>query len=158
VKILAIVIAAAMLVPGCMFSQGVSSSKSLPPGFIDGSKTPVLIPDSLAFRLVFLNLRLPTTADQAAVRRQNSKLNSMGLTDADATAMKGLLNQFDVEYTAWQSSAPNATVATQSVVDAQANAIVQRMRDALIRTLAPDGVAKVFVYVQQAKSRMLVRP
>src|ERR1700722_17006536 len=65
---------------------------------IDGSKTPDLISDSMAFRLVLSGFAEPAnpTAEQAA--RQHRKLANIAKTEADLKAFSTVLAGFQEKY------------------------------------------------------------
>jgi hypothetical protein len=76
----------------------------LPPGTIDGAKSPELIPDSTAFRLVFLSLRAPTSPNATDLKKQSSLLKHIGFSDDDAVAAKNIINDFGTAYDDWRES------------------------------------------------------
>jgi hypothetical protein len=136
-----------------------SSSSNLPPGFVDGSKTPNLIPDTAAYRLVFLSLTVPPSANSAALSKQSALIAQIGLSEADTTTMKSTMAAFAGDYSAWQTNAKAAgSTATPAQLSSQVTALVQQYQSVVVATLSTDGAAKVAQFVQSANSRMVVRP
>lgn len=140
---------------GCMLAQTNGDAQSSSPEFIDGSKNPEMIPDIAAYRLIFLNLRISAMTDKDSSARQDSKLHSMGLTNTDAATMKAILMRFSTQYDAWEVQ---AKAMSEKDNKALAISIVQGTRDLIVQRLSPGGAAKVDLYVQRAKARMIVRP
>lgn len=65
-----------------------------PPGTIDGSKNPELIPDEVAFRMLFLAVAEPESATEQQKARARAKIASAGLSDQDTAAFLTLLAEF----------------------------------------------------------------
>jgi hypothetical protein len=143
------------------FSQVPSASRApLPPGLVDGSKNPELIPDSAAYRLVFLSLMAKMAADPRdpkALARRHAALNATGLSSGDQNVLIQQLAGFSEHYKSWQTEA-SAGPANAASRKAQVASLVLATRDALIRQLSPNGTATFVSYVQARKSRMVVRP
>jgi hypothetical protein len=76
----------------------VSRSRILPAGTIDGSKTPDLIPDVLAYRLVFAAFSEPAGASPAQLNRQRAKLSQLELNVRDSTCFLAPLADFHGQY------------------------------------------------------------
>jgi hypothetical protein len=123
-----------------------------PPGWIDGSKTPKLIPDKDAFRLVFLWLQPPLASNSQATARQAMRLKKVGLSDADKAVAQQVLMQFAFDYQQWVLARTLPNAAQQS------DALVQQTRDAFAQRLSADGNAKLAAFVQASKSHMAVKP
>ena len=156
-KISTIGLALVLIGQPALFSQSAGVHK-LPPGFVDGSKNPDLIPDSAAYRLVFLSLKPPDAADQSGLVRQSAALAATGLSAADLETLKQQLAAFAASYKAWQAQAASAQSADRAALHAQVVSLVLATRDAVVKELSPDGVIRLGAYVQKAKSRMVVRP
>jgi|SRR5579871_1051561 len=140
------------LVPSALVCQTPQTSPNVPPGFVDGSKNPSLIPDTAAYRLVFISLILPPSPDSTALARHSALIAQVGLSAADRAAMENALAAFGESYSAWRASALPASV------DNGVAALVQQYQNLIFSTLSGDGVAKVMKFVQNAKTRMVVRP
>jgi hypothetical protein len=144
------------LAPLSLLSQS-SSTLSLPPGFVDGSKNPAQVPDYAAYRLVMMHLSSVMNAtDARAAVRQVALLKQIGLSDTDTQVLKNGINSFSASYTQWQMRF--ATASTSAEAYAAANAIALAARDGLIQTMTADGVSRFVQYVQQEKTRMIVKP
>jgi hypothetical protein len=148
------------MAPVGLFAQASSPGwQNLPPGFVNGSKTPELIPDTAAYRLVFLSLTVPPSADAKTQSRQTALIAQAGLSEADATTLKNAKAAFAGDYSAWQASARAAgSTATTAQISSQVTALVQRYQSLLVATLSTDGATKLSQFVQSAKARMVVRP
>jgi len=141
-----------------------------PPGTIDGSKNPELIPDSTAYRLVFLALAEPQNPTPEQKAQAQGKMAPIGFSSDDADAFLALLGEFDT--TMSSINAQLAQIAARSPIlspgstDAQTvldlnNQTTQLFSDtiaALPARLSAHGVARLQTYVQQAKRGMKIIP
>ncbi|MBB5061190.1 hypothetical protein HDF16_005926 [Granulicella aggregans] len=135
-----------------------SQTSNLPPGVIDGSKTPELIPDSTAFRLVFLSLRVPQSPTEGDLKKQEMHFKRIGLSDVDKAAARDVLSHFHTAYHQWQTK----YIQTSNPIDMTAarserEAIVEETTASFINQLSSDGATKLAKFVQSAKVRMIVR-
>jgi hypothetical protein len=126
--------------------------KNLPPGFVDGSKSPAGIPDRAAYRLVFMSLAVTAPGDQKQIAKQEVLLRRIGLSDADNAAMKQALVTFATAYSDWKQR------VGAGATNEEAWAIVTSMRDSLQTQLTADGNTKLAEYVGLAKRNMFVKP
>jgi hypothetical protein len=138
-----------------MLGQGQTASTP-PPGFVDGSKTPDLIPDRAAVRLILLDLMIRDSSDQRALTRQAAILKKIALSDSDTTIMRGIISQFGLAYESWKQS--TSAITLPSPDESQAWDIVQAAQNNVTTLLTHDGSVKFRQYVSKEKSRMLVRP
>jgi hypothetical protein len=146
-KYFALFLVIALSGTGVSFAQ--STTTSLPSGWVDGSKSPSLIPDRIAYRLTFINLMLhPSEADSAS--RQEARIKQIGLSAADEAALKLVLATFASNYTTLKQT-PGATAA-------QAWELVQATQSSLISQLSGDGNSKFGAYVALAKTHMYANP
>lgn len=129
----------------------------LPPGTIDGAKTPELIPDSTAFRLVFLSLRAPESPSATDLKKQSSRLRHIGFSDDDALAAKNIISDFGTAYDDWQRkfSQTNSSLDVSNA-RSERETIVQETLGRIMKELSPVGAARLAQYVQAAKARMVV--
>ena len=65
-----------------------------PPGTIDGAKNPELIPDEVAYRMLFLGIAEPEDATEPQKARARGKIASAGLSEDDTEAFLRLLAEF----------------------------------------------------------------
>jgi hypothetical protein len=65
-----------------------------PPGTIDGAKNPELIPDDVAYKMLFLSLMEPENPSDAQKARQEAKLRMIGLSDNDKAGFLAKLGDF----------------------------------------------------------------
>lgn len=141
-----------------------NSAAGLPPGTIDGSVTPQLITDAVAYRL-FLNAACQqpqSTLDEKA--RQRAILSRAQLSETELAAVVGILagyqQQMGVIEGSWNAAVaagetPNA--ATQNF-PAQRDAIVTAARAALAASLSAQGMARLDQLIQSEKGHMKVVP
>ena len=143
------------LAPTVVVCQTFSGGNSLPPGLIDGSKNPGLIPDYAAYRLVLLSLQLPASPDQNAISRQNAKLARIGLSKSDTQALSNLIAGFSVSYSQWLTA---AGVHHDDAAEQRVQALVLTTRDSILKILSHGGATSFAQYVEREKAHMVVRP
>ncbi len=150
-----LLILALSLAPAALLCQSPARSQSLPPGFVDGSRDPGLIPDYASYRLVLLSLTLPTTPDPKAATRQGVRLARIGLSTSDRQALLNIVAGFGASYVRWLASVgvPHDIAAEQ-----QAQALVLATRDSVLKTLTPSGASNFAQYVEREKAHMVVKP
>jgi len=142
------------LVP--LFAQAQSAAPELPPGWVDGSKNPQLIPDHASYRLILMHLSevMSDTGPRAALRQDN-RFKRIGLSDTDTQTLKTYVALFTQDYNQWKTKA-GTNPSEQD--DATAKAMVLATRDMLLKSLTPDGVGKLVKYIEGEKVRMVVKP
>jgi hypothetical protein len=141
-----------------------------PPGTIDGAKNPELIPDDVAYRLIFLAFAEPEDATPEQKARARGKINPIGFSSDDADAFLQLLAQFytgiakiEAQLTQiYQRSpilSPNSTDAAlvRDLLSQEAKLVANTIA-ALPATLSPEGVTQLQAYLQQAKRGMKIIP
>lgn len=138
--------------PAGLLCQTHPGSPNLPPGTIDGSKTPELVPDRVAFRLVLLSLLVPARADEKHFKKQQVIFERMGLSNADRSTFLEVLTVFESGYSAAMAS----KAATGIKPDPQIWSVVQSARDTLQSRLTTEGNTKFIQFVTNAKKRMIV--
>lgn len=156
-------VGAACLLPSSLFPQQASiapqasMARNIPPGWVDGSQHPELVPDSAAYRLILLSLRAP--AAQSEMARYTAKWKKIGLSPSDTATAQRIVAEFDVQYSAWQAvqQAVRNTVSG-AAPKTDAATIVQQAVGALNAQLTPAGDIKFSAFVQAAKARMIVHP
>lgn len=146
---LAAILPLALLAVAPILAQS-SGTRNIPPGWIDGSVSPNLIPDRMAYRLVFISLTLPASPSQHDLARQKAHLLQIGLSSADQTILLQAIAAFATAYSSWEQAAGHT--------DDQAWAIVQNTRNALESQLSADGNSKFSAYVALAKRQMIAKP
>jgi hypothetical protein len=159
-KFLTLTIAIVCVNAALLFSQApASSSGPIPPGFVDGSKNPGLIPDRAAYRLVLLSLSTSASPTTQETAKQEAVLKRMGLSDTDKTALKQALITFGAANSQWQREvAAGGPGGGSSQLDSAGWANVENTRQVLAQQLTSDGNAKLAQFVTQAKTHMIVRP
>ena len=135
---------------------GLSHAQSVQlPRLIDGSKPPNLIPEALAYRLVFYSMRVQRTAPQdlyaKQTHKQELKLNTIGLSQSDRAILKSQLVAFDIEIEAWEKK---ASAGDPAATPASREDIIATMRAQLAQQLSPLGQSRLDAFVSREKSRM----
>jgi hypothetical protein len=131
---------------------------------IDGAAHPELIPDSTAYRLLFVVVGEPPNPTPQGVVRQAARLNAAGLTGNDAQAAVGVLATFKTRYADLLAHYNQAVLGAQRAGPAPdlpsflaaRDALVQSTRCALTSALTPKGAASLSAYVQHEKAHMEV--
>jgi hypothetical protein len=141
-----------------------------PPGIIDGSKTPDLIPDEAAYRVVFIAFAEPANATDAQKTRFRAKLCPAGLRKDDEQALFSILSAFKKHTDDLHAQAavilarnpfphPDSTDYQQLLdLDRQARADFHEAMVALPARLSAAGVAKLDAYVKSQKRGMKYLP
>ncbi len=131
-----------------------------PPGTIDGAKNPELIPDDVAYRLVFLAFAEPENATDEERARARGKINGVGLGEDDADALLLLLSQFHTQMAGMDTQVAQIQVRSPILhplsTDAQKVLDLYKQRDqlfadtmaALPAKLSPEGVAQLQAYLE----------
>jgi hypothetical protein len=65
-----------------------------PPGTIDGAKNPELIPDEVAYKMLFLSIMEPENPTEVEKARQEAKLRMIGLSREDEAGFLARLGEF----------------------------------------------------------------
>jgi hypothetical protein len=140
-------------------AQALLGVKNLPQGFANGAIHPEQIPDTEAYQLVLMSLRLPATPTPAATGHQAAKLKAMGLSAGDRSILQEEVARFATSYGTWRESQTVPSRMLDSVsLRAQVANIVESTRALLRNRLSKDGLSKLDQFVQIAKSRMVVKP
>jgi hypothetical protein len=148
----ALMVLAMCVVPTYLVSQTPTSNLPLPAGWVDGSKSPELIPDHSSYRLVLTHL---CSVISAPILKQSATYSQIGLSAADTLVLQNQVVAFDASYSQWKAQAALSPSAND---EQNAQAIVLATRDALIKRLTPGGASRFVQYVQQEKAHMIVRP
>ena len=145
-------------------TNSMSQMHSAPQAMVDGATHPELVPDSTAYRLVFVVLGLPANASAADKQLQMLRLSHVGLNTADTQAAVQALELFNSQYTSIIKNFNDAThlaVMNGGAPDVAGFALmrdglVQATRDQLKQALSPQAMAALDSFVQQEKTRMRV--
>jgi len=132
-----------------------------PANVVDGAKNPELIPDSIAYLHVFLNLSAPTNATVEERRIQLSHLTILGLDQRDSQAALVVLAEFRSQRDAWVArwnAEAQTTGASFSpgVYLKQEEDMLQATRDALKRSLSATGMLKFDSFAQTFKKSIVL--
>ena len=141
-----------------------------PPGTIDGRKNPELIPDNVAYQLLFLAVAEPWGATDNQKARARNKLAQAILTDGDTDGLLWILSDFkrDMDNIDDQARAiyARSPIPVPGTSDYQALMGLQKSRDqflanaiaALPARLTPAGVNNLYVFLQKQKHGMKIVP
>ncbi len=94
----------AILVSLCALLTGLSAfpqdtpAPNSPVHVVYGKDNPSLIPDAVAYRLVFLRLSLPATPTTADRQRQKFMFRDIGLNDNEVKAVTPILQDFRTQF------------------------------------------------------------
>ena len=136
-----------------------TTSDNLPPGFVDGSKTPDLIPDRVALRLVLLSFTVSDSPTPLEMKKQDSSLRRIGLSDADKSLLRQQLTAFAAAHARWNDKLVAARLGGGSPgLNDEGWGIVEDTRQALDRHLSSEGRARLAAFITQAKAHMVARP
>jgi hypothetical protein len=126
-----------------------------PPGTIDGAKNPELIPDEVAYKMLFLSIMEPENPTEAQKARQEAKLRMIGLSQDDEASFLARLGEFrdrigevgarseEILKAAPNPSRDSAEWQELSDLDQQAGAAVADAVEALHTGLSQEGFAKL---------------
>lgn len=140
------------------------------PDTIDGAKHPELIPDDVAYRLVFLAIAEPENAPAARIALARAKIAPAGLGADDTAAFLALLTAFRKQFDALNAQEtdllqrnfavhPLSTVAEQlRGIRAQRAKLFAETIAALPARLSDEGMAKLEEHLQREKHAMKMFP
>lgn len=124
---------------------------------IDGSKTPDLIPDSMAFRLVLSGFAEPANPTPEQAARQRRKLANIAKTDADLKAFSAVLAGFQERYAEMRKQyQKNPSLKFGSPYAPSRDALVADTMDQLNQKITSDTMIRFRAYVMNAKARMVI--
>jgi hypothetical protein len=151
-------------------AQGSTPAVADPPGTIDGAKNPELIPDDVAYRLIFIAFAEAEDATAEQKARALGKINPIGFSSDDADAFLRLMGQFYTGMAAIEAQltqiyqrspilSPYSTdAATVRDLANQREKLIADTIAALPARLSSEGVAQLQAYLQQAKGGMKIIP
>jgi len=152
--------------PNVYAQQAITTQTQIvvPPGTIDGAKTPDQIPDVVAYRLFFVSVAVPPSATADKQERQRTYLARIGLGDPDLAALIAKLTDFYAQYADFrkrENDAADQTRAKGMPVDVRASvvrrdALVQSIRNELKSALTPAGMELLDAHVQREKQGMKI--
>jgi hypothetical protein len=143
-----------------------TGGKQTLPGGVDGSVTPQLIPDTVAYRMFFQLMSEPANATPHELARQRANLAPAKLSSADLAVVFQVLAGFRVNLLAIQqafSNAWNAAGQSNAAFDGtpfsnQRDELTQATVASLQAQLSPDGMTRLKAYVQAEKKNMTIFP
>lgn len=128
------------------------------PHGIDGSQTPELIPDNVAYRFVFLSLMLPANPDQVALTKHHLRFLCIRLDGADEQRLETALTSFAAEYADWQhvvSYTPENDIDKRLSLGADRDSLVMKYRSFIAERLSMKGLSAFQAYVTREKQHMV---
>ena len=141
-----------------------------PPGTIDGSKNPELIPDDVAYRLVLLALAGPENTTDAQKARFQAKIAPAGLDEDDTEAFLRILGHLQTQLDDLRAQekpifARNPIPHPDSVgaaklaeLSQQRESVLAEAISALPARLSLAGAAKLHDFIQKEKRGMKFAP
>jgi len=150
---------------GTIYGQQMAS-QSVIPGAIDGSKTPELIPDSVAFRMFFEAVSEPPLPTPEQVRRQKAKLFRAQLSEGDLNVVQLEMEKFHtagqqlkLDYAAALKAASMGTQQFDAHAwQARRDSITNSARLALQQHMTPSGFRNLESFIRSRKVNMIVFP
>ncbi len=143
-----------------------STSIMLPPGTIDGSKTPQLIPDATAYRLFFTAVSEPITKTAKEAERERVKLLRAQFSPEDLQAAVAIFDGFHQQRQAlelrYRKAISTASSSDKAGIErnmlAERDALVADTRDTLASALSTEGLLQLDRLIQREKSNMMMAP
>lgn len=144
-----------------------STARAVPAGpqisvAVDGSVTPDLIPDLLAYRLYFQAMAEPSNASAFQLARMRGKLAPLKLSDADFKTMAAALEEFYDAHVALNArldelhKAGAADAKAMAGLKAESDAVVARTLRRLLRELSAEAADRLVNYVKGEKRNMKI--
>ena len=151
-----------------MLSAHQERGSQLPPGTVDGSISPELISDTLAFRLFFSSIaesRSSAPSPPQLTPRQKAKLAPTNLGESDQTAIATALFDFKDQFqqATGVSKANGRVIATSQPVGGPPlttiiNALTENTVTALKTKMTAEGFQRLYNLVQSEKKQMKIVP
>jgi hypothetical protein len=139
-----------------------SREEIAPEGTIDGSKTPWLIPDAVAYRLFFLTVSEAPIPSEGQIRRQRSRLVQANLTEDEYRAVSTSLSEFKLHQAAFElrysQIADQLGSVDETSLAKERDAIVESTRQELRNRLGPDAMSRLEAPIQREKRNMKIVP
>jgi hypothetical protein len=131
------------------------------PGGIDGSRTPELIPDAVAYRVFFRALTVNPKTD-----RLHAFLGPANLSDADFALVVSTGPEFESLRSAYRqhereavaAAASAGTAVDWSALEAEKAGIGAKVKSLLQSRLSPGGMASLDALIQSEKRKMTIFP
>ncbi len=129
---------------------------------VDGSKTPELIPDDLAYRHFILAIAEPRSPTVEETKRRETRLIPIGLSASDydlcISALAGLREKLDMIEAGRREALADTTEhrdSTLLTLKGQENMAITAVRVAL-RRLSPDGQSRLDGYIRARVKQRIV--
>lgn len=142
-------------------ATGMMPNMTAPVSTIDGSRNPELIPDSEAYKLLFLSLSLEPSKpdDQVDAARRLAFVKQTGISDAEVAKVLTIMDEFRSQYetlTANYNAAATADAAKGIIEDLthygeDVDGLVSMTRLSLQGALQTDSLSKFQSHVQRLK-------
>lgn len=141
-----------------------------PPGTIDGSKNPELIPDEVAYRVLMIAVAEPEDAAEEQKARARAKMHAAHLNDADLDLFLSTANRFVSQVDAIAARAENvrgtiAVIHPDSIEGHQLSQLAREQDLTLINAigglranLSIVGAEKLQAHVQNIKRKITIYP
>ena len=141
-----------------------------PPGTIDGAKNPELIPDDVAYRVLFLAVAEPENPTEEQLARARAKISRAQLSEEDTAAFLNAATQFKAQIDSLAAQAAEiskgiAFVDPSSVQGRQLSQLGKQQDQVLANTLgalqtglSAEGLQRLQAHIQSIKRNMKVYP
>ncbi len=141
----------------------------VPEPLIDGFKNPELIPDRVVLRSLYQSIAIPRHPTPEQEETFRTRIERLDLSEADFERMKDAMIRFHEQLTAQRkrleekrrlaSSNPSAaSISFQLNEHARIGALALTAHGDLLRSLSPDGRAKLRNFVTESKKRVKIYP
>jgi len=135
------------------FANSQSHANHTAPSVINGAEHPELIPDSVAYRLIFTTLSQPGDA-----KLQAAQVAAIGLNEDDTKIMIKNLNSFrtafDILVTNYNDALSKRQQPNPDTFNLQQELLLSNSRGAIESGLSKDGAALLKAWVQNEKRNM----
>jgi hypothetical protein len=135
------------------FANSQSHANHTAPSTINGSEHPELIPDSVAYRLIFTTLSQP-----GQDKLQVAQVNGIGLSKEDAQVMIQNLNVYRTAFDAlvgnYNKALKDGEQPNADLFNLQLEVVLANTRGALDSALSKEGSVRLKAFVENEKRHM----
>jgi hypothetical protein len=124
------------------------------PGAVTGAQ----VPDSVAYRMVFLSLSVPVKPTKDDLAIQKSIAASIGLNEADTAALLLDVSDFKTKYADFYAQLGTSMIPTALAFRSRRDGLVQEGRSDLQSHLSSAGLAGLDAFVVREKNRIETVP
>lgn len=136
------------------WAQDTPTTPSYPPGSVTGDA----VPDSVAYRMVFISLSVPANPSASDTAAQASKVNAIGLSPVDSTALvadvSGFVGAYSSIYQQWKTK----TLPAGASASSQRDGLINSIKASLQHDMSAAGWTAFSAYVTNQKVRIHTVP